>query len=54
MPAKLNRANRKFTEEQVRAIRADPRSAQIIATELCVTQDTIWKIRVRLTYRWVE
>ena len=50
--------NRKLTEEQVRAIRAEPmtekRDIYWVAAKYGVSRETIRKIRQRLTYRDVE
>lgn len=43
-----------FTEGQVRAIRADPRSSSAIARELGVSFNTVNDIRRRKFYEWVE
>lgn len=43
----------KFTDEQVRAIRADTRSSNVIGRELGADGQTILDIRNRKSYRWV-
>ena len=47
-------ADRRLTEEQVKAIRADPRPMEIIARAYCLSYTAIWRLRHRLTYRDVE
>lgn len=43
-----------FTPETVRSIRADSRSVSAIAKSLSVSSQTIWAIRKRVTYAWVD
>ena len=49
MPSKL----RKFTDEQVRAIRKDSRKASLVAQEYGVSRQTIADIRKKKTYKEV-
>lgn len=44
----------KLTEDQVRAIRDDPRPNTVIAAELGVTKGAIWLIKARRNWRHVE
>ena len=43
-----------FTPDQVRAIRADPRSQEQIAADYGVWQTTISMLKRRQTYAWVD
>ena len=45
---------RLLTEQQVKAIRADPRPIQTIARAYCLSYTTVRKLRNRLIYRDVE
>ncbi len=47
-------AQRKFTADQVRAIRADARSCAVIGAELGVSRWTIRHIKDGINYSWVE
>jgi len=53
MMQKLRHPNLKFTPEQIRAIRADPRVARIVALEYGVHFGTIHAIRQRRTWQWI-
>ena len=44
----------RFTDDEVRAIRSDPRSAHQVAKQYGVNKSTILKIRSRQTYSYVE
>ena len=44
----------RFTDEQVRAIRKDPRLHRVIADEYGVDRSEIWKIKNRKNYAWVS
>jgi hypothetical protein len=48
------RPRRMFTPEDVRAIRQDARSIPEIARAHTVSEMTVWSIRTRRTYRWVD
>ena len=43
----------KLTEDQIRAIRKDPRSQVEIGNDYGVAQSVVWKIRNRVTWRHV-
>jgi hypothetical protein len=53
LPA-TKRRPRRFTPEQIRAIRADPRVALIVCREYGVTHQTITSIRARTIYGDVD
>ena len=43
-----------LTAEQVRAIRKDPRTLQVIGAEYGVHHSSIWNIKTGKTYTWVK
>jgi len=43
-----------FTPEQIREIRAEPRSDADMARDLGVSHPTVWAIRRRKSYAWVD
>jgi hypothetical protein len=51
---KDNNKPRSFTQEQIRAIRADTRSQQAIADEYGITQTPVSQIKAKKIYAWVD
>lgn len=50
----LHKTKRRFTDDQIRAIRADKRKQKTIAAEYHIVQGTVWAIKKRKIYRDVQ
>jgi len=50
----MKRRPRPFTADQIRAIRADPRSAKIVGHEYGVSHQNISKIRAKVSYADID
>lgn len=53
-PPKRRQGTRKLTDSDVIAIRADTRTMREIAFEYGVSQVSVWKVKHRNSYYWVE
>jgi hypothetical protein len=51
---KDNKKPRQFTEDQIRAIRADDRVQRVIAEEYGCCKQNIWHIKNKKNYAWVS
>jgi hypothetical protein len=54
MPRGEKNKSAKLTEEQVRAIRQDPRKLKEIAADLDINLNTVWAIKARRSWAWLE